>query len=46
MSERVSVALGLGTVQLVLLGRWLQSKGYAFWSMGHCYSPHMVIVRR
>jgi len=31
----------LGTVQLVLLGRWLQQRGYAFWSLGHCYSPHM-----
>ena len=36
------VSAGLGTVQLVLLGHWLQSRGYAFWSMGHCYSPHMV----
>jgi len=32
---------GLGFAQLVLLGRWLQRKGYAFWSLGHCYSPEM-----
>ena len=28
-----------GTTQLVLLGLWLQARGYAFWSLGHCYSP-------
>ena len=28
---------GVGTAQLALLGRWLQAKGYAFWSLGHCY---------
>lgn len=32
---------GLGTFQLVLLCRWLQLKGFAFWSLGHCYSPEM-----
>jgi len=31
----------VGTVQLVLLGRWLQQRGCAFWSLGHCYSPEM-----
>mmetsp|Transcript_111461 Transcript_111461/g.193195 ORF Transcript_111461/g.193195 Transcript_111461/m.193195 type:complete len:196 (-) Transcript_111461:175-762(-) len=37
---------GVGTVQLVLLGRWLQKKGYAFWSLGHCYSPEMDYKRQ
>lgn len=37
---------GVGTVQLVLLGRWLQQKGYAFWSLGHCYSPQMDYKRQ
>merc|ERR1712217_804073 len=32
---------GLGFLQLVLLGRWLQQRGYEFWSLGHCYSPEM-----
>merc|ERR1712048_1102249 len=32
---------GLGFAQLVLLGRWLQQRGYEFWSLGHCYSPEM-----
>lgn len=32
-----AVGEGVGHTQLVLLGRWLQMKGYAFWSMGHCY---------
>jgi hypothetical protein len=36
----------LGTVQLVLLGRWLQQRGYAFWSLGHCYSPEMDYKRQ
>mmetsp|Transcript_69493 Transcript_69493/g.192323 ORF Transcript_69493/g.192323 Transcript_69493/m.192323 type:complete len:409 (-) Transcript_69493:120-1346(-) len=31
----------LGFAQLVLLGRWLRQRGYAFWSLGHCYSPEM-----
>ena len=30
-----------GTTQLVLLGRWLQQRNYAFWSLGHCYCPEM-----
>ena len=34
-----------GTSQLVLLGLWLQKKGYAFWSMGHCYSPQLEYKR-
>ena len=38
--------LALGTTQLVLLGRWLQSRGYAFWSLGHCYSPQMEYKRQ
>ena len=38
--------LALGTSQLVLLGRWLQSRGYAFWSLGHCYSPQMEYKRQ
>ena len=36
----------VGTVQLVLLGRWLEQRGYAFWSLGHCYSPEMDYKRR
>lgn len=36
----------LGTTQLVLLGRWLQQRGYAFWSLGHCYSPEMDYKRQ
>eukprot|EP00040_Diaphanoeca_grandis_P040000 m.260901 g.260901 ORF g.260901 m.260901 type:complete len:451 (-) comp40858_c0_seq1:180-1532(-) len=32
---------GDGITQLVLLGRWLQAKGYSFWSLGHCYSPEL-----
>merc|ERR1712032_1466169 len=37
---------GLGFAQLVLLGRWLQRRGYAFWSLGHCYSPEMDYKRQ
>jgi hypothetical protein len=36
----------IGTAQLVLLGRWLQRRGYAFWSLGHCYSPEMEYKRK
>lgn len=36
----------LGTIQLALLGRWLQLRGYAFWSLGHCYSPCMEYKRQ
>ena len=36
----------MGTCQLVLLGRWLQAKGFAFWSLGHCYSPEMDYKRQ
>ena len=36
----------VGTVQLVLLGRWLQQRGCAFWSLGHCYSPEMDYKRQ
>ncbi len=36
-SDATAVGANVGTIQLVLLGRWLSSKGYAFWSMGHCY---------
>ncbi len=32
---------GVGTRQLVLLGRWLQARGYRWWSLGHCYSPQL-----
>lgn len=42
--ERTSEALG--TTQLVLLGRWLRRRGYAFWSLGHCYSPEMDYKRQ
>merc|ERR1740138_1660325 len=42
--ERTSEALG--TAQLVLLGRWLERRGYAFWSLGHCYSPEMEYKRQ
>jgi len=42
--ERTAEALG--TVQLVLLGRWLQQRGYVFWSLGHCYSPGMEYKRQ
>ena len=37
---------GVGTAQLVLLGRWLQQRGYSFWSLGHCYSPEMDYKRQ
>merc|ERR1711957_1004522 len=37
---------GLGTAQLALMGRWLQRKGCAFWSLGHCYSPEMDYKRQ
>jgi hypothetical protein len=30
-----------GAAQLALLGRWLQARRYAFWSLGHCYSPEV-----
>ena len=36
----------VGTAQLVLLGRWLQARGYGFWSLGHCYSPQMDYKRQ
>ena len=36
----------MGTCQLVLLGRWLKLRGYAFWSLGHCYSPAMDYKRQ
>ena len=35
--EKTGGVAALGTVQLALLGRWLQARGYSFWSMGHCY---------
>jgi hypothetical protein len=38
-------AEGHGTAQLVLLGRWLQRRGYAFWSLGHCYDLPMAYKR-
>jgi len=37
---------GAGTVQLVTLGKWLEHQGFAFWSLGHCYSPHMDYKRQ
>jgi len=42
--ERTSEAVG--TAQLMLLGRWLRRRGYAFWSLGHCYSPEMDYKRQ
>jgi len=33
-----------GSAQLALLGRWLQQRGYAFWSLGHCYSPEVRVL--
>ena len=47
-SDGNDAALGpnVGTTQLVLLGKWLQMRGYAFWSLGHCYSPSMDYKRR
>lgn len=42
--ERNSSSVGI--VQLVLLGRWLEREGYAFWSLGHCYSPMMDYKRQ
>lgn len=36
----------LGTIQMVLLGLWLERKGYAFWSLGHCYSPELDYKRK
>ena len=36
----------VGTAQLVLLGKWLQRRRYAFWSLGHCYSPEMDYKRQ
>lgn len=39
-------ASATGTAQLVLLGRWLQQRGYRFWSLGHCYSPEMDYKRQ
>lgn len=35
-----------GTVQLACLGKWLERAGYAFWSLGHCYSPQMDYKRQ
>lgn len=37
---------GLGWIQLACLGKWLEEKRYAFWSLGHCYSPHMEYKRQ
>lgn len=37
---------GAGTVQLACLGKWLELKKYAFWSLGHCYSPVMEYKRQ
>jgi len=37
---------GAGTAQLACLGRWLDQRGYAFWSLGHCYSPEMDYKRQ
>ena len=45
-STRGTVEAGSGHVQLVCLGKWLQRKGYSFWSMGHCYSPEMDYKRQ
>ena len=44
-SDRES-GTGAGWTQLVLLGHWLQQRGYAFWSLGHCYSPAMDYKRQ
>ena len=32
---------GAGHIQLACLGLWLEARNYAFWSMGHCYSPEL-----
>ena len=37
---------GVGTTQLVLLGRWLQARDYRWWSLGHCYSPQLDYKRQ
>mmetsp|Transcript_46890 Transcript_46890/g.84123 ORF Transcript_46890/g.84123 Transcript_46890/m.84123 type:complete len:381 (-) Transcript_46890:101-1243(-) len=37
---------GLGWIQLACLGKWLEDKKYAFWSLGHCYSPQMEYKRQ
>ncbi|CAJ1437285.1 unnamed protein product, partial [Effrenium voratum] len=37
---------GVGWIQLSLLGKWLEYKGYSFWSLGHCYSPQMEYKRQ
>jgi hypothetical protein len=42
---QVRSAENYGTAQLVLLGRWLQKRKYAFWSLGHCYCPAMQYKR-
>eukprot|EP00931_Biecheleriopsis_adriatica_P088510 TRINITY_DN62813_c0_g1_i1.p1 TRINITY_DN62813_c0_g1~~TRINITY_DN62813_c0_g1_i1.p1 ORF type:complete len:391 (-),score=87.12 TRINITY_DN62813_c0_g1_i1:32-1174(-) len=39
-------ATGLGWIQLSCLGKWLEHKGYSFWSLGHCYSPQMEYKRQ
>uniref|UniRef100_A0A0G4FBI0 Uncharacterized protein n=1 Tax=Chromera velia CCMP2878 TaxID=1169474 RepID=A0A0G4FBI0_9ALVE len=38
--------VGAGTAQLLLLGLWLEERGFSFWSLGHCYSPAMDYKRR
>jgi len=35
-----------GWLQLACLGKWLEHRGYAFWSLGHCYSPEMDYKRQ
>ncbi|CAE8624984.1 unnamed protein product, partial [Polarella glacialis] len=37
---------GVGWIQLACLGKWLEHHGYAFWSLGHCYSPQMEYKRQ
>eukprot|EP00930_Biecheleria_cincta_P004763 TRINITY_DN105699_c0_g1_i1.p1 TRINITY_DN105699_c0_g1~~TRINITY_DN105699_c0_g1_i1.p1 ORF type:complete len:408 (+),score=63.13 TRINITY_DN105699_c0_g1_i1:45-1268(+) len=39
-------AEGFGWLQLACLGKWLEYRGYAFWSLGHCYSPQMEYKRQ
>lgn len=39
-------AEGFGWLQLACLGKWLENRGYAFWSLGHCYSPKMEYKRQ
>jgi Leu/Phe-tRNA-protein transferase len=39
-SSREKLYRDYGTTQLVLLGRYLQENGFAFWNMGQTYMPY------